>query len=870
MLEGLVITWYAEGMTELAYAEEDSPFKKFGGILLTAIIMASIIAGGMYFFRLSHPKSNLSDHPQTERIEKALKDPKTASYFRDFIPAETTSNDNVKGARSAPKFNVGRYTVATTLPFLPAQTKIYTFKNSFPEDQTLALAKKLLSSDARLVTTKDGIRTYNSAFGYLVFNTTSGAFELNAIGRTAPFERLRTIQDIRPALSKYLQDELKIIDDTITLTAYYQRNTSPDVTYYEFHRDPEKIGLQIINPIGVANLPEDIPLNKVSINSFTVDSANDATIILASDTQGKARRNDFNTLTVGINSSGAIVSIESNMRPIESSDYVSGLALSILSPDQALDELQRQGAYFSITVPAGQGTIEYDKVYLNNQLNTQEAVITDMELSFIEKPPNVAQRYLQPVYIVRGYAETETGVRVKFVQTVPAISSLENTTSGVWQSVAELLAKPAHAIGQETTIPCPDGSGTCTFEKFKNTPTPVPPQFTPILPSPTIPQKVVPTTPIPTTDKCVLYNSAGDLVEEGRALFVSGIGTVYYFGNLPTGPLVVPNSFSDLYSTAKEGDPAILSYAFEESIQNELIAIGARIMRDNPERIRYGSNGLDIKYLYQTNTDIQNLSNVDYGNGTGERAIYWEYVTNPLYENRFNLDRLANNPTPLRDAGLSNETIWLSRRNAHQIGIQSRMYNNFTLDPRCRFLTTISPLIFFYPQTTSNVSLVFNHNNIAYVDPILSQNLTFTARPNGKLIFNNAVTRDRLHYEYAQVAFQRPQKGWIIDTESIEEKVVLIAKQLGLTTQETSSLLKEAARAQTSLPMNHMIFVGLIDETILQDKLPFTISPRPETIRRVHVYFEPVTRSTKALAPDLTSIEREGFTVIEIGTYVQQ
>ncbi len=870
MLEGQSVTWYAEGMTALAYTEEESPLKKFGGILLTTIIVITIIAGGLYFFRLTHPTSNLGDHPQTERITKALNDPKTASFYRDLIPAETTTDDNESGARSAPQFNVGRYTVATTLPFLPAQTKIYTFKNSFPEDQTLTLAQKLLSKDAKLVTTKDGIRTYSSTFGYLVFNTTSGTFELNSIGATAPFEQLKTINDIRPALTTYLQDKLNIIDETTTLSAYYQRSTSPDITYYEFHRDPEKIGLHIINPVGVANLPEDIPLKKVSINSFTVDSANDPTIILASDSPGKARRNDFNTLTVGINSSGSIVSLESNLRPVESSDYVSGLSLSILSPDQALEELQKQGAYFSITVPAGQGTIDYDKVYLNNQLKTQEAVITDMALTYIEKPPNVAQRYLQPAYIVRGYAETDTGVRVKFVQTVPAISSLENTTSGVVWSVAQRLIKPAFAIGDETTIPCPGGSGICTFEKFKTTPTPVPRQFTPTQPTPTRPQQVAPTKPILTTDRCVLYNTAGDLVEEGRAIFVTGIGTVYYFGNLPTGPLVVPNSYSDLYSSAQEGDPALMSYAFEEKIQNELITIGARIMRDNPSRIRYGNNGLDIKFLYQTNTDFQNLPNVDYGNGTSERAIYWEYVTNALYENRFNLDQLASQPTPLKDAGLSNEIIWLSRRNAHQIGIQSRIYNNFTLDPRCRFLTTISPLIFFYTQTSTNMTLTFNHSNITYIDPVLSKKLVFTAQPNGSLTFNNGVTRDKIHYEYAHISFERPTSGWIVATENIEKTVTSIAQLLELTTQESTSLLKETVRAQAILPTNQPIFVGIIDEATLNKKLPFTLSPQPNELRRIHLYFEPVGAATTTTKPHISAIKRAGFTVIELGTYVEQ
>ncbi len=854
-------------MTELAFAEKESPLKKFGGMLLTLLIMVSIVGGAFYYFRLTHPKSDLSDHPQTERITKALKDPKTASYYRDLIPVETTSKDNA-GARSAPKFNVGRYTVATTLPFLPAQTKIYTFKNSFSEPETLALAQKLLSSDAQLIATSEGVRTYNSAFGYLVFNTKTGTFALNSVGSATPLEQLKTITDIRPALTNYLKDSLQIIDETTTLTAYYQRNTTPDVTYYEFHRDQEQMGLQIINPIGVANLTEDVQLQKVSLNSFAADAANDATIILASDTPGKARRSDFNTLTVGVNSAGAIISIESNLRPIESSDYVTGLALSILSPDEAIEELQNKGSYFNITVPSGQGNIDYDKVYLNNELKTQEAVITDMALSFIEKPANVVQRYLQPVYIVRGYAETETGVRVKFVQTIPAVSSLEDTEA------TSFFVKPAFALDQEIQIPCPNGSGTCTFETFKNTPTPPQnPTPTTIAPSPTTPQSPSITPPPPSTDKCVIYNLAGDLIEEGRPIFVAGIGTVYYFSNLASGPLVVENSVHDQYSNPQEGDASLASLPFEERIQNELLAIGAEIMINEPSRVAYGSNGLDLKKLYALTTDIQNLPNVDYGNGVGERALYWDHVANTLYLERFNLTSLTSHPTPLSDAGLTNETIWLARRNATQFGIQSRTYNNFRVDSKCRWLSTISPLLFFYPEKPMLVNFSFDHNHVAYVDPYLKKNLTFNAQPDGTLSFNNGLTRDRLHYEYSDVRFAQPKNGWIISSDKIVEKAQSIAHDLRLTSQETTALLKEMYRVEGDLQQNKNVFMGLLDEAEVSRQLPFRLSPAPTTVRRVHIYLEPVATAQTTpgvVAPKLSPIERKGFTIIELGAYVQQ
>ena len=65
------------------------------------------------------------------------------------------------------------------------------------------------------------------------------------------------------------------------------------------------------------------------------------------------------------------------------------------------------------------------------------------------------------------------------------------------------------------------------------------------------------------------------------------------------------------------------------------------------------------------------------------------------------------------------------------------------------------------------------------------------------------------------------------------------------------------------------MFIGLIPEKQLGEKLPFEINPKPQNISRKHLYISFMDTKNYVEAPKVTSIHRNGFDVVELGVYVE-
>ena len=59
-----------------------------------------------------------------------------------------------------------------------------------------------------------------------------------------------------------------------------------------------------------------------------------------------------------------------------------------------------------------------------------------------------------------------------------------------------------------------------------------------------------------------------------------------------------------------------------------------------------------------------------------------------------------------------------------------------------------------------------------------------------------------------------------------------------------------------------------MNEQEVAEKLPLTISPIPDTIRRIHLLLSPQRATSKPVVPVLSPIVRNGFTVMEVGVAV--
>lgn len=829
-----------------------------------------------------------TDHPPSRRIQEALHNRYTARFYRDLIPEETTLRTN-SDTPQAPNIKIGRYNVVTDLPTIPEVLFLYQFKTAFSNEDINTLARRLLGVSAQSQQTDNEFITYAGSFGYMTFNRKTGAYIVNTLGLRVPFMMINN-NDMRPLLTTYLKDTLGIIDDTVTLTAFYKNRTTPGITYFEFHRDPEKVGLPIINPIGTINIDDSTKIQNIGLTRFSTEELSDEDIISASDNMpGKARREDFNTLTVALSEDGSIISIISNIRPLEETDALADLNLTLLEPKKAIEELPKNGAYFDITIPAGQGYADLDKVYVNNKLDVQEATITDVALVFIEKPPHVPQKYLQPAYVIRGYAETKTGFRVKFAQTVPALNT-EKPLFTFWpgqifaQEVVQQNSSRTHPIN----IPCGDGiPQVCTFELFKEIPTPALPTIRPtLLPTAIVAQStLVPTaskiaataTPEPAAEEapiCNLKNTLGSSVENGQHMFVAGIGTIFYFpNNLASGPLAIQ---TDINYPLEQQHIALL----EDLMDAHLTTLTARQIIAKP-KINFilhapAQNASDISLTALFPGVSINLSDQEEATQTVR-----DHIFQAINHTGPSLQALASGQTivDFTQNNIAAPNQWYVRRSIHELAqVRKNHVNSLQLSQNCRFLTTISPLLYFYPDYDQNIRLTFDHNHVIYSDPVLSRSLNFYSNQQGELLFDKDIVRDKIHYEYSNVTFERPHQGWYVKSDEISSFINNFGGRFGLNTKEIENLRQEVEAGLITQKSHDApyLFVSILNEKEVNEKLPLSVYPRPETFRRLHVYIETVddhtdmaTLQNSLRKPFIDFIERKGFTVIETGAYVK-
>lgn len=207
-------------------------------------------------------------------------------------------------------------------------------------------------------------------------------------------------------------------DGTLQVTGSYAKRSVPGVRYYEIHRDWDRVGMPIVNLIGTFNIGPERRIGTMSVLKKG-DSVSDTDIINTDDkTDGLARERSFNTASIGV-ASGRIVSVTSNIRPLAKA----GSRSHGVIPYEAAVEKLRSGNYTHLyTSPAGDGapnsTLDYDE----NAVKLHAVEVGESFTAYLEELPNKPQTQLYPYYLFRGTAMTDTGFRVKFIVSVPALS----------------------------------------------------------------------------------------------------------------------------------------------------------------------------------------------------------------------------------------------------------------------------------------------------------------------------------------------------------------------------------------------------------------------------------------------------------------
>ncbi len=172
-----------------------------------------------------------------------------------------------------------------------------------------------------------------------------------------------------------------------------------------------------------------------------------------------------------------------------------------------------------------------------------------------------------------------------------------------------------------------------------------------------------------------------------------------------------------------------------------------------------------------------------------------------------------------------------------------------------------SPTLFVYSNQSKNLEISLPQN-VTYSDPGLNTDRWNISVDADGITANNAV-RPYLYYEYKDATFNKPLKGWLISKGKVNELVDQIAAKLALTVVEKERLSYEINFASHNVNAEEL-FVGLIPQKEIENKLPLKIDQKPDTVYRYH-FFVSDEKSNKFIEPDLKPIERKPFMLLELG-----
>ena len=200
------------------------------------------------------------------------------------------------------------------------------------------------------------------------------------------------------------------------------------------------------------------------------------------------------------------------------------------------------------------------------------------------------------------------------------------------------------------------------------------------------------------------------------------------------------------------------------------------------------------------------------------------------------------------------------------------------------WVDTCKPAVYLYPPQKQLVNVkVFPQGFLTYTDPIydLKDGWTVDAYPDGKIYDSRYTIYDKpfnyLYYESKihDEVIKKPTTGWVVKSESsewfgpLEEKFNVLLPQLGLNAVQTKDFIDYWKKA---LPYSPYYFIGVIDQSNVDQIERLEITPKPDSINRVRIYFERLDTFKSVDEPTLptpSSLNTNRFNVVEWGGMVK-
>ncbi len=181
-------------------------------------------------------------------------------------------------------------------------------------------------------------------------------------------------------------------------------------------------------------------------------------------------------------------------------------------------------------------------------------------------------------------------------------------------------------------------------------------------------------------------------------------------------------------------------------------------------------------------------------------------------------------------------------------------------------LTGASPTLFLYGPENTDYK-VTPEVTLTYMDPVAEENSWLVhISDQGNTEVNN-VERPYIYYEYEPVVFEKPQEGWVLNKSMLKQFAQKTLKDgLKLNDAETERGLFELQHAASTIK-GTSVFIGLIAQSEVNQKVPITISPDPQAVYRLHFYVGSANSGENPRTPLLYPLQRTETMALEIGSF---
>jgi hypothetical protein len=176
------------------------------------------------------------------------------------------------------------------------------------------------------------------------------------------------------------------------------------------------------------------------------------------------------------------------------------------------------------------------------------------------------------------------------------------------------------------------------------------------------------------------------------------------------------------------------------------------------------------------------------------------------------------------------------------------------------------PVIYLYPEKTTDVNVQVLIDKFTKTIPAYESNgWTVKADPDGTLLnYADGKTYPYLFWEGQKKGGSTVTKGFTVARADVETFLDESLNKLGLTTSEAKDF-KDFWLSRMLENTEPYFFISFLGTSEFNKIAPLKISPAPQSLLRVFMYYNPTFSASKMAPQELTSVARKGFTVVEWG-----